>query len=148
MKYASLDKMIAIVAVAFQGDFDKGGKPYILHLMRVANKMPKHDYKAQMVAWGHDLMEDKPDWTPVRLRDEGFHPKVIGALMLLDHVKGYPYMSYVEALASDPLARMVKMADLEDNSDITRLKGVSDKDLARLAKYNKAYAFLRDYVDA
>jgi hypothetical protein len=33
----------------------------------------------------------------------------------------------------------VKLADLRHNSDIRRLKGVTDKDIERMAKYSKFY---------
>ena len=142
MKYASLDKMIRINAVAFEGDFDKGGKPYILHLQRVAAGVPQDDYKAQMVAWGHDLMEDKPNWTPARLLDEGFHPAVVNSLAAMNHREGVPYMDYIKALADDYYARTAKKSDLRDNMDPSRLKGLTDKDFARMKKYQIAYAYL------
>ena len=49
----------------------------------------------------------------------------------------------IDRLLPDPLARKVKLADLEDNMDIRRMIGVTPKDMERLARYRKAWAELQ-----
>ena len=72
------------------------------------------------------------------LKKEGFSADTIEALRLLTHEKSVPYMDYIAALKGNPIARKVKLADLAHNSDIGRLAIVTDKDLKRLEKYQKA----------
>lgn len=136
-----LDKAIAIVSKAFEGKFDKGGKPYVLHCLHVMNQMPQDDEDLMCVAVLHDLIEDT-DWTFQDLIDEGFSRRVIDALRLLTHDLNVPYKEYVKAIYWNADARRVKIADLEHNSDITRMKGLKEKDFRRLAKYHESHSWL------
>ena len=72
------------------------------------------------------------------LKKEGFSADTIEALRLLTHEKSVPYMDYIAALKGNPIARKVKLADLAHNSDIGRMAIVTDKDLKRMEKYQKA----------
>lgn len=72
----------------------------------------------------------------------GFPAQVIEVLRLLTHEEGVPYMDYVRKIASDPVAKQVKLADLAHNSDLTRLDVVDDKALARVEKYAQARKLL------
>ena len=85
----------------------------------------------------HDVAEDS-DCTIEDLKKEGFSADTIEALRLLTHEKSVPYMDYIAALKGNSVARKVKLADLAHNSDIGRLAIVTDKDLKRLEKYQKA----------
>ena len=144
----NLGRAIAITTAAFEGKTDKAGVPYILHCLHVMNSVHGGE-SLKIAAVLHDLIEDT-DWTLDGLRKEGFSDRVVNAVELLTHYPvGHPlgmtYMAYVKRLASNKDAKKVKMADLRHNSDIHRMKGISEKDFSRLTRYHKAYAYLRDY---
>jgi len=138
-----LDVAIALVAKAFEGRFDKGGQPYILHCLFVMFQMDPTDHELMIIAVLHDLLEDT-DYTIEDLRAMGFSERVLTALTLLTHIDGVPYMDYIRAIAMNPDARKVKRADLRHNSDIMRMKGLRGKDFQRLEKYHTAYEYLKD----
>jgi (p)ppGpp synthase/HD superfamily hydrolase len=137
-----LGKAISIVSAAFEGKTDRGGQPYVLHCLRVMNKMPKNNEVLRCAAVMHDLIEDT-SWTYDRLIACGFSWKVVDTLKYVTHDKEtHSYDEYIDSLSMNKDARMIKIADLEDNSDITRLKGLRDKDFDRMKKYHKHYTFL------
>lgn len=141
-----LGKAIAITAQAFEGRKDKGQQPYIMHCLRVMNAVSHLGEEAMQAAVMHDLLEDCPDkWDGVRLRRTGFSARVVETVELLTHDKEVvSYDRYIKNISNDPLATAIKMADLRDNSDITRMKGLRKKDLERLEKYHRAYMYLKD----
>jgi (p)ppGpp synthase/HD superfamily hydrolase len=98
---------------------------------------------AMIVGVGHDLLEDT-DITPSDLWGLGFGDDVIDLLKNVTHLEGEPYMDYIKRAASHPISRAVKMADLEHNSQIFRMKGLRQKDFERLEKYFTAYAYLSE----
>jgi (p)ppGpp synthase/HD superfamily hydrolase len=132
-------KAINVMYEAHQGQKDMGGFPYCFHPYQVAQGM--EDEISCTCALLHDVVEDT-DITMEDLTDMGFPKEVTDVLKLLTHEKGIPYMDYVRNLAENPTARRVKLADLKHNSDLTRLKEVTDRDLERIEKYRKAIAFL------
>lgn len=143
-----LDKAIAIASSAFLGKYDKGGEPYILHCLHVMRQVKKLGHEAMIAAVLHDLLEDRPDeWTAEKLIEEGFDPKTVSLIVLLTHLPNEPYMDYILRISVSPTARAIKMADLRHNSDIHRMKGLREKDFARLEKYHKAYSFLKEVKD-
>ena len=146
MKHASLDKAISLTAEAFEGKFDKGGKPYILHCLHVMNAVSHLGYKAMMIGVMHDLVEDT-DYTVSDLRRIGFHRDVVRGVAYMTHITGEDYNSYIEAIGSFQRVIPIKMADLRHNADITRLKDVREKDFARLTKYAKAYKYLEGKLE-
>lgn len=145
-----LAKAIRITSVAFEHKTDKSGKPYILHCLWVMNKVRHLGEEYMIVAILHDLIEDT-DWIPSDLREEGFPSHIVEALQMLDF-RNCDYIKRIETIAhlaqfDNPeakLALQVKLRDLEHNSKITRLKGIEDKDIQRLKKYNLAYLILKD----
>lgn len=137
-----LSKAIRIAAQAFEGKYDKGGNPYILHCLHVMNAVKDHGEDYMIVAVLHDLLEDT-DWTSKMLLDEGFTDRIIFAVEVLTHGKE-TYEQYIERVAFFDIPCTVKMADLRHNSDITRLKGLAEKDFKRLEKYAKAYDYLKN----
>lgn len=153
VQYAGLDKAIAITATAFEGEFDKGGSPYINHCLHVMHQVKHLGVQAQIAAVFHDLLEDHPElWSAQKLIDEGFDPRTIEIVVLMTHLKGVPYMEYVRKLSVSIIGIAIKMADLRHNSDIHRMKPadiledgtIAPKAAARLAKYYVAYAYLRE----
>ncbi|MBV1709185.1 MAG: HD domain-containing protein [Erysipelothrix sp.] len=123
-----------------RGQVDKSGEPYIHHLIEVANQVEGRD--AIMVALLHDAMEDQ-GMTMKFLMNQGFPTEVIDAIVLLTK-SGDDYMTYISRIKGNPLARIVKIADMRHNSDLSRLKSVSDKDIERKEKYAKSIQLLSD----
>jgi (p)ppGpp synthase/HD superfamily hydrolase len=139
-----LAKAISIAAVGFEGVLDKGGRPYILHCLRVMNRMD--DDEGRILGVLHDVIEDGVK-TSDQLLDAGFPKHIVDQLQLLTHYKEImTYDEYVQIIGIKspvyPRIRKVKLYDLEDNSSITRLKGVSEKDVERMKKYHHAYIYL------
>jgi (p)ppGpp synthase/HD superfamily hydrolase len=132
---STLEKAISIAALAHAGQRDKAGAPYILHPLRVMLKMTTD--QARIVAVLHDLIEDT-DWTIERLVQEGFDPAIRAAVDCLTKREGEGYEAFIQRVQLNPLAVKVKIADLEDNMDGSRLKEVTEADEKRLVKYRNA----------
>ena len=129
---------------AHQGVRRKSGEPYILHPLAVAKIAVKEiglGTKSAVAALLHDVVEDTK-WTLKELEAEGFPTGVLEAVRLLTREKDVPYMAYIERLSGNQIARKVKLADLEHNSDLTRLIEVTERDLRRQEKYFLAKEFL------
>ncbi len=141
-------KAYNIVKEAFKDKLDKGGNPYMNHLRKVAILCP--DYTLEKgyttVALLHDLLEDCEDWSEDRLRNE-FSKDVCDAVVCLTKVKHEKYSDYIERVKSNPIAIIVKIADLKDNMDITRLKEIRDKDIERLKKYHRTWIELNEFIN-
>lgn len=133
-----LAKMLVIATNAHADQFDKGGNPYILHPLKVMHYLKTTDEELQAIALGHDVIEDT-DVTYKDLREAGISERVISAITALTKVPGETYDEYKQKVFANVDAMKVKMADLRHNTDIRRLKGVSDKDVARMMKYQKFY---------
>ena len=136
-KQKQLARAIEIATEAHSGQFDKGGKPYILHPLHLMGQL-MFDTQLATIAVLHDAVEDS-HWTLNDLSASGFSPRVINALILLTHDKSFSYEMYIESICTNYDAIRVKRKDLEHNSDITRLKGITEKDLARVEKYHRAF---------
>lgn len=136
-----LEKAIGIAVSAHRGQKDRYGAPYILHPLRVMQRLSTPDQ--QIVGVLHDVVEDT-DWTFERLAEEGFPDSLLEALKAVTKTKEEDYDDFVKRSAANPLARRVKLADLEDNMDLRRTGEVTEKDLPRLLKYVKAWRFLSD----
>lgn len=136
----TLEDAIALAAEAHRGQVDKSGQPYILHPLRV---MLRCQTQAQRIAAVlHDVVEDTGR-TFDDLRALGYPAEVLAALDGLTKRDGESYEAFVERAAANPIARVVKLADIEDNLDLRRLPGVSDKDVDRLARYVRAWRRLQ-----
>ncbi len=137
----TLAKAISIAAKGFENKTDKAGEPYILHCLRVMNDLHTHDKELQAIAVLHDCVEDGV-CTLKDLIDMEFSQRVIFAVSLLTHDKRHNYEEYIRIISSNPDATKIKLSDLKDNSNITRLKGLTKKDFDRMEKYHKAYIYL------
>jgi (p)ppGpp synthase/HD superfamily hydrolase len=135
-----LEKAIEIAVRAHAGQKGKDGSPYILHPLRVMTRARTDEER--MAAVLHDVVEDS-EVTLEDLREAGFPEEVLTVVRLLTHEEGVSYEDYVERLKPHPMARRIKLADLEDNSDIRRLSGIEERDLERLRKYHRAWQILR-----
>jgi (p)ppGpp synthase/HD superfamily hydrolase len=139
-----LAKAIAIASSAFEHKVDKGGKPYILHCLRVMYNVEYLGDEAMIVAVLHDLIEDT-DWTAEMLIEEGFARPTVEMIKMMTHIDGEPYDDYIARVALNKITRRVKMGDLKDNSNIHRMKGLREKDFKRLEKYFRSYAYLKEW---
>ena len=134
---SNLQRAIEIATEAHKGQFDKSGKDYIGHPLRVMD-MGKTD-EEKIVGVLHDVIEDT-DWTFEALEEEGFSKEIINALRCVTKLsENEDYDDFIERVKKNPLAVAVKINDLTDNMDIRRLPYLSDKDVKRLKKYLKAY---------
>ncbi len=135
-----LEKAIRLAAEAHSGQRDKAGGPYILHPLRMMFTM---DTPAErMVAVLHDIVEDT-GWTLEALRREGFPEDIVEAVACLTRQQDESYEAFIERAAQHPLARRVKLADLEDNMDARRLETMTQQDQSRMARYLKAWRRLK-----
>jgi (p)ppGpp synthase/HD superfamily hydrolase len=140
-----LGKVLVLATNAHAGQFDRGGKPYILHPLKVMHYLKSDDEELQCMALLHDVVEDtKTTWDD--LRDIGCTERVINGVKALTKMPGESYDQYKERVFANPDAMQVKMADLRHNTDIRRLKGVTEKDIIRMEKYNRFYLELQAKV--
>ena len=133
-----LGHMLVLATNAHAGQFDRGGTPYILHPLAVMMDVGNSDEELQCIALGHDIIEDT-DVTYADLRSAGMSERVIAGIAALTKQPGETYEEYQERVFANRDAMMVKAADLRHNSDIRRLKGVSDRDFDRMARYHRFY---------
>ncbi|MBP5947673.1 MULTISPECIES: HD domain-containing protein [Pseudomonas] len=136
----TLERAIAIAATAHAGQVDKGGAPYILHPLKVMLRMTT--LEERIVAVLHDVVEDC-EISLDDLRKEGFSEGVLSAIESVTKVPGESYEDFVERAAQNPIGRVVKLADLEENSDLSRIASPSWEDLERIEKYRRAIGRLR-----
>ena len=124
----------ALATKAHEGQTDKAGLPYITHPERVASRLNAPE--AQVVGWLHDTVED----TPLTIDDirEQFGPETAAAVDAISKRDGETWSDYIDRVAANPIARQVKISDLIDNSNLSRIPYVTLKDVERQKKYNKA----------
>jgi hypothetical protein len=132
-----LERAIAIAVAAHTGQQDKAGQSYILHPLRVMLAMASDDER--IVAVLHDVVEDCSAWSFEQLRAEGFIDVVIDALRSVTKIADdEDYDHFIDRARANPIGRRVKLADLRDNADLSRLSAPTDRDLARMDKYRRA----------
>lgn len=138
---ALINKAIDLSYSAHQGQKDKAGRPYFVHPFTVAMKM---DTEAEIcAALLHDVLEDT-DITPEYLR-ENFTPEIVQAVETLTHKQGTSYDEYILSVKANPIARKVKLADIEHNMDETRLTENSEA-LRNYHTRRKKYEHARDLL--
>ncbi|MDL5349674.1 hypothetical protein QSH16_17360 [Proteus faecis] len=123
------------------GQTDKAGVAYINHPEYVASLVTTDEEKA--TAYLHDTLEDT-SLTVEQLKNAKIPTAVIDAVSVLTKNRNEDYFSYLEKVKHNPIARKVKLADLQHNSDLTRLNHLEKKDMDRLVKYKKAQLFLTE----
>ena len=133
-------KAMRLCYKAHDGQEDKSGVPYVFHPLHVAEQMDDED--STIVALLHDVAEDT-DYTLEDIEKKKFGAHIIEALRLLTHDKDVPYLDYIRALKDNPITKKVKLADLEHNSDTSRIPWeLTVEDLERLEKYRRAIEIL------
>ncbi|SHH58601.1 GTP pyrophosphokinase [Clostridium intestinale] len=138
-----LEKSIIIATKAHSGQFDKGGSPYILHPLRVMLSLDNDEDR--IVGILHDVLEDT-SITLQHLEDNGFlgEIEILDALVSITRKSNESYKDFILRVKLNPIALRVKLADLRDNMDISRINNPTEKDFARIEKYKKAYKLLTD----
>ena len=131
----------AAMALAQQqhlGALDKAGQSYITHPERVASRV--HTPEEKVVAWLHDTVED----TGLTIVDicEKFGPETAASVDAISRRPGEDWDDYLVRVKADPVARKVKISDLIDNSNLSRIPEITLRDVERQAKYNRALRFL------
>ncbi|MDP8162561.1 guanosine-3',5'-bis(diphosphate) 3'-pyrophosphohydrolase [Pasteurella skyensis] len=129
---------------AHKGQFDKAGKPYITHPIRVMFGVK--GYKEKIVALLHDVVEDS-DYT-LRYLENYFDKDIIKAVDLVTKKEAQEYREYLSQLKENKISKAVKLSDLRDNMNLKRIKNITQKDLDRLEKYKKATAYLEGRANA
>ena len=140
----TLEDAILIAVQAHRGQKDKAGTPYIFHPLRLMLHMETET--EMMAAVMHDVVEDS-NWTLERLRTEGFPEEVLEAVECLTRKDSESYDDFIERVRTNPVARRVKIADLEDNMNIRRISKLTSEDSQRLEKYHKAWCVLTNQRD-
>ena len=154
---STLERAIEIAVDAHKGQADKAGSPYILHPLRVMLSLDASAPHDRIVGVLHDVPEDgfARGWTLERIKAEGFAPEVIEALKAVSktdddegtedeagEAKTARYLRFVARAGAHPVGRRVKIADLKDNMDLSRIPSPTEKDYRRLAKYRRAVELL------
>jgi len=136
---STLEQAIALAAHAHEGQVDQAGAPYILHPLRVMLAVTTLEQKIAAVL--HDVLEDTTV-TVDELRRAGFAPVVIEAVVALTKTAGETRMQAARRAAANPIACVVKWADVSDNMDVSRITHLTAKDRARLEEYQQVKALL------
>lgn len=126
-------KALEIVTILFKDDKDKGGFPYIIHLMSVYSSVYTENQK--VIALLHDTIEDK-GISKEDLLDIGFPINIVDDVVILSRIKPLEYVDYIDRIVKygSKDAIMVKLADLKNNMDLTRIKKPTLKDYERVEK--------------
>jgi len=139
----NLARAIEIAASAHRNQVDKGGSPYILHPIRVMMSLYTEDEK--IVGVLHDVVEDSDVWNFERLKEEGFEENILSALKSVTKVsEDEDYQKFIKRAGQNEIGRNVKIADIKDNLDVTRIGTLNEKDLLRINKYKEALLFLEN----
>lgn len=139
-----LQKADEIAEKYHKGQKDKAGAEYVAHPRRVAEYCLSDE--AKIVALLHDTIEDTIV-TPTFLLKNGFPQEIIDAILSVTRQDGESYDDFILRAKNNPIGREVKIADLLDNMNITRLPyPLQEKDFARLNKYLKAYKILTNPI--
>jgi hypothetical protein len=135
-----LEQAIDLARRFHEGAVDKAGEPYFGHIQRVVNAVHSHEEK--LAAAMHDLLEDTA-LTATDLRCAGCPPDIVHVVEVLTRAPGEVYDDFCRRAANNPVARVVKLADISDNSDEDRLARLKPEEANRLRfKYQRARSIL------
>lgn len=138
VKNKHVQRAIEIAVKAHEGTARRDGDLYFSHVARVANnKKYIRSHLTKAAAYLHDVVEDT-DWTFEELREQGIPDDVINVLTYVTHDKSTPYNDYIDNVCLNVDAMLVKLSDLEDNSDVETLGVITKKDYERFIQYEKA----------
>lgn len=141
-----LNLAYTIALEAHRGQFDKQGKPYINHVLKVSNRCKTMDGK--IVGMLHDVIEDCKDFTAEILINRGIPEYLVNIVLLVTKIPGETYDEYKLKVKSHKTAIEVKLSDLKHNMDLTRNKvGLTEKEITRTIRYHKLYVELYQLLD-
>lgn len=133
-----------LAQISHKQQVDKGGKPYFEHVERVANRVQAlgGDEIARAAAYLHDVIEDT-GVTRDDLYRLGMPTAVLETVEMVTKRDGVPYGAYIYRVKQQPRARMIKWADLLDNTSPERMEQLDPATRIRLMqKYGEAMAVL------
>ncbi|WP_442638202.1 GTP pyrophosphokinase [Rossellomorea marisflavi] len=120
---------------------DKAGMPYMIHVTTVASKVMTCD--EHVVALLHDVIEDT-ECSATDLTDYGIPVRLVRSIEAMTRLEGETYAEFILRVKKDPIARKVKLADLEHNMDETRMSDPSQYPDSLRKRYLKAKKELLD----
>jgi (p)ppGpp synthase/HD superfamily hydrolase len=132
-----LEVAIKIAVEAHSGQMDKAGQPYILHPLKVMLSLKNE--KDKIVGVLHDVIEDT-NITYDFLIANGFEgeTEILEALKSVTKKEDETYDEFIDRVALNPIGKRVKLADLQDNMDLSRISNPTEKDHERIKRYEKA----------
>lgn len=148
LDFVALSRCVLLAARAHEGQFDKGGEPYLWHALRVGVSLLP-DIDAACAGVLHDVLEDCPHVSEAEILEAlAGDEEMLRVLRLLTRPAGRRYFDYLNGCAGHPTARKVKIADILDNLDERRLariqqSGQPETTLRLRTKYVGALAVLR-----
>jgi (p)ppGpp synthase/HD superfamily hydrolase len=137
-----LEQAIAFASRMHSKQYDLSGQHYILHPLTVMMQMDTDTER--IIAVLHDVLEDT-ETTVEHLITLGFTEEMVHVITLLTKEKDQDYFEYIKKIKMHPMARKIKIADLEHNMNLKRTLGredMTEKDKNRIAKYYKAWTYL------
>jgi (p)ppGpp synthase/HD superfamily hydrolase len=140
-----LSLAIALAAEYHSGQIDKAGLPYILHPLRVMLRMDTSTERA--IAVLHDVIEDCGAYKEDLIR-RGIPIEVALSVVQLSRAQGEAYDRYIMRIcAASTMVKKVKLADLEDNMDLSRIAHLDSEAQARMRKYGAARRLIEGSSD-
>ena len=139
----TLEKAYNLAFTYHKGQVDKANKPYINHVVYVANHVNSHNEK--IVAILHDIVEDT-SLTLNDLKELGFSNIVIEAIDAITKRKGEDYQDYLKRVMNNKIAIKVKIEDLKHNSDITRFDNPTIENINKCNEYKKKLEFVKNSI--
>ena len=147
-KQSQFDIAYSISRKAHATQKDLAGNPYMRHVDAIIKKVSRHGDDVKAIAALHDTVED----TGISfddLKKAGIKDHIIKAVDAITKRKGESREAYYSRVKQNRLARIVKIADIENNADEKRLRKLpKDKADQLRAKYAKALSIIESsYLD-
>lgn len=136
-----LELAINLAEKYHNGQFDKGGNPYINHPLAVMNRL--NTLEEKIVGVLHDIVEDT-EVTLEDLRDYGFPKKIISGVDSVTRREGESRAAFIYRVKLNEFGRSVKVADLIENSDLSRIPNPQEKDYKRVEMYQREIRILTE----
>lgn len=141
-----VDRAIAFAEFAHDGQRDKGGHKYTDHVFAVGRETAKRyeDDNLTAAAYLHDVVEDG-GFTISDLM-AWFPPVVWKVVEILTRKKSEDRAVYIARIAENLLASKVKLVDLDNNMDMTRIGTPKQSDYERQDRYAMERTVILDSV--
>lgn len=138
------EKAFLFAEQAHAGKKDLAGVDYIWHLIEVSEIVREKIVDDIIIATAllHDILEDTE--INERFLSAKFPREIVNAVRALTRESDETYDCYLNKVKKNRISRIVKLADLQHNADISRIMNPTNKEFQRLEKYQKAILFLKD----